>query len=178
MSEFENTPVVIFSQKTTKRNHRSLSQKFAREQDREKSLNSARLCLENIMKFYQAFSEDYKNNNLYGLFNTSEGFYNNAIEFVSLSQHLYKHKLIKLKEIDSNIIIENMNVLIAMIDQLNTERIEWIAESNILDEPQFVNAVQEGSNRIELLKNKIHVFLNNISERVGKEKLSTNQKNH
>lgn len=180
MSEFDSAPVVIFSQTKKKRKHRSVSEKLARKQDRENSLNLTRISLENIMKFYQDFSPAYQNNNLYGLFNASEGFYNNVIEFISLSHHLFKHKLIKVNDIDSGTIIQNMNIIIAIIDELNTKRIEWISESNILDDLKFANTVAEGSNRINFLQEKIQKFLDRFSVDVQNEKdhLQNNGKYH
>lgn len=180
MSEFENTPIMMFSQTTKKRRHRSSSQKLARKQDRENSLNLARVSLENIMAVYEDFSRAYKNNNLYGLFNASEGFYNNAIDFITHSTHLYKHKLISLRDTDSSTIIENMNTLLIMIEQLNTERTTWLSESDILDDHKFARAVEEGSNRIDLLKDNINNFLNRFSGTIEneKDKLQGNNKNH
>lgn len=160
MSEFENTPIMMFSQTKKKRKHRSPQQKLARKQDKENSLSLTRISLENIMKFYEAFSDAYKHNNVYGLFNASEGFYNNSIEFISQSTYLYKHKLVKIKDIDYSTIIENMDTLNTMIEHLNAERMAWISESNILIEPEFTQSVEEGTHRINMLNEKITTFLN------------------
>lgn len=182
MSEFENTPVVVFSQQPQRRKRRSPSQVLARKEDKNNSLDLARISLENIMTLYQEFANAYKHNNVYQLFRISEDFYNNTTKFISASHHLFKHKLIKTKDADCSIIFQNMNILIEMIDQLNAERDNWISQSSILDEPKFALAVKEGTNRIDLLKEKIQNFLKASPEPIEieneKDKIQSNNMHH
>lgn len=177
MSELGKTQTIIFSQHKKKRKKRTQSEIIARNEDRDNSLKLARTSLENIMKFYAEFTTGYQTNNLYQLFKTSEGFYNNTIQFITIAYHLNKHKLIKRKDADFDIIVENMNILLQMIEQLNKDKFKWLSESTILDEPEFFEAAKEGTRRMEILKEKIQNFLDNIPKKIEgeNEKSRSNQ---
>lgn len=146
MADLEKNLTLVLSKKTNKKSNK------------EKIFMRISNCLTNINVTYNAFAEAYKCNNIYSLFKISHSFYTNSIEFIHLSEDMYKNKLIEDTEDNSKIIIENMDILKVYVGALKLERDLWISKSTLFEDPHFSHTIIEGNKKFRELENKIEHF--------------------
>lgn len=162
MTNSENIPALLLSRQQIK--------------DKEEIFHSIACCLDNINEVYTDFSTAYQHNNIHALFHLSKEFYTNSMDFVRLSNYLYKNKLIDFSDENLNNIIDNIKGLTNYIEVLKNDRDQWLKESTITEDPSFAKALMNGKECFETLENNIECFLKMVSKEMCVEKNVTEPK--